>query len=287
MILFFNSNVDINIQKNCFLKDIDKQLNLHKSKLKSQLQCLKTLNDAIQSSDDIDNPTKITRLLKELKSNLDNLRTNISELEHLKDLLVSNELEDFNSKVESIQNNIYSVSLSIEKFMVHYTKNLQYPVQATPKPIVEIENTDVSTQISNTDLADSDILLISEMQNKIVLPYLISDLEKKLKEKPNYSSLQDVINKEYTFKLSKFKNATISRFKEAYNLMRKKEKASVVDSLDLALELSFNNLLNPAIILACKNLDELDIYLDCLSSNELDKFSFFKVKYEIAPMKKT
>lgn len=287
MILFFNSNVDINIQKNCFFKDIDKQLNLHKLKLKSQLQCLKTLNDVIQSSDDIDNPIKITRLLKELKSNLDNLRTNISELEHLKDLLVANELEDFNSKVESIQNNIYSVSLSIEKFMVHYTKNLQYPVQATPKPIVEIENTDVSTQISNTELADSDILLISEMQNKIVLPYLISDLEKKLKEKPNYSSLQDIINKEYTFKLSKFKNATISRFKEAYNLMRKKEKASVVDSLDLALELSFNNLLNPAIILACKNLDELDIYLDCLSSNELDKFSFFKVKYEIAPMKKT
>ena len=287
MILFFEPNVDVNMQKYYILRELDNQLDLHKLKLKSQLQCLKTLNTAIQCSDDIDNPIKITKLLKELKNNLDNLRINISELEFLKGLLETNEFDDFNSKVESIQNRIYSVSLNIEKFMVHYTKNLQYPVQVISNPIIEVKNSNVPSQISNTELVDSNILLISEMQNKIILPYLISDLEKSFKKNPSYSSLQDVIDTEYTFKLSRFKNATISRFKETYNLMRKKEKASVVDSLDLALELSFNSLLNPAIILACKNLDELDIYLDCLNSNELDKFSFFKVKYEIAPIKKT
>lgn len=287
MILFFDSNVDINKHKKYFLEELNKQLNLHKLKLKSQLQCLKTLNDTIQNSDDIDNPIIITKLLKELKNNLDNLRANISDLEHLKNLLETDKLDDFNSKVEAIQNNIYLVSLNIEKFIVHYTKNLQYPIQSSPKPITEIENQHVQSSNSNTELVDNNILLISEMQDKIILPYSISDLEKKLKESTNYASLQDVIDSEYTFKLSKFKNSTISRFKETYNLMRKKEKASVVDSLDLALELSLNSLLNPAIILACKNLDELDIYLDCLNSNELDKFSFFKVKYEIAPMKKT
>ena len=85
--------------------------------------------------------------------------------------------------------------------------------------------------------------------------------------------------------MDKYKNAALARFKEAYNLMRKKENASITSSLDLALELTFNNLLNPAIITACKNLDELDIYLDNLSSNELDKFKIFDIKYEMLPTK--
>ena len=76
-----------------------------------------------------------------------------------------------------------------------------------------------------------------------------------------------------------------SRFKEAYNLMRKKEKASVFDSLSLATEVIFNSSLNPAVITACNNLDQLDVYLDCLSSNELDKFNLFNIKYEILPQK--
>ena len=49
--------------------------------------------------------------------------------------------------------------------------------------------------------------------------------------------------------------------------MRKKEKASVFDSISLATEVVFNSSLNPAVITACNNLDQLDIYLDCLSSN--------------------
>jgi len=67
--------------------------------------------------------------------------------------------------------------------------------------------------------------------------------------------------------------------------MRKKEKASVFDSISLATEVVFNSSLNPAVITACNNLDQLDVYLDCLSSNELDKFNYFKVKYEIVPKK--
>lgn len=132
---------------------------------------------------------------------------------------------------------------------------------------------------------DNDTLLISETQNKVVLPYKIKDVEKALSENSQYKTIEDVINVEYTLPLDKYKNSTKSRFKEAYNLMRKKEKASIFDSLSLATEVTFNNLLNPAIITACQNLDQLDVYLDCLSSNELDKFNYFKVKYEILPKK--
>ena len=41
--------------------------------------------------------------------------------------------------------------------------------------------------------------------------------------------------------------------------------------------------LNPIVIAACRNLDELDIYLDCLDNNELYEFSCFDIKFEVMP----
>lgn len=67
--------------------------------------------------------------------------------------------------------------------------------------------------------------------------------------------------------------------------MKHKEKASFAKALDLALELIFKYNLNPAVISACKNLDELDIYLDCLEDMQLNDFKIFDIKYEISPMK--
>ena len=42
--------------------------------------------------------------------------------------------------------------------------------------------------------------------------------------------------------------------------------------------------LHPAVITACKNLNELDIYLSCLEFNELEDFRFFKVVYDVLPV---
>ena len=67
--------------------------------------------------------------------------------------------------------------------------------------------------------------------------------------------------------------------------MKNKEDFSVLESLDLAFEVTFNNSLNPAIITACKSLNELDLYLDCLETNSLDKFEPFEIKYEVLPLK--
>lgn len=101
-----------------------------------------------------------------------------------------------------------------------------------------------------------------------------------------YHSAWQVINKVFTVPLDKHKNGIISRFKETYNLMRKKEKASLIDSIDFALDLAFNFKLNPAVILACKDLEQLDTYLDCLELNEIGKFDYFKIEYEISPTKR-
>ena len=146
-------------------------------------------------------------------------------------------------------------------------------------------NKDSSEANKSDEMKDSNTLLISETQSKVVLPYKIEDVKKILNENSKYETLQDVINVEYTLPIDKYKNSSKSRFKEAYNLMRKKEKASIFDSLSVATEMTFNNSLNPAVITACENLDQLDVHVDCLASNELDKFNYFKVKYEVLPKK--
>ena len=97
----------------------------------------------------------------------------------------------------------------------------------------------------------------------------------------NYSSVSEIISKVYTRPLALYKHAARSRFREAYDLIINKEHGTKKQALDLGLELMFNSSLHPAIITACKSLDELDVYLSCLEYNELQDFKFFKVEYDI------
>ena len=154
----------------------------------------------------------------------------------------------------------------------------------TKKPDEKLEIKKSSKNEKVNKLRENNTLKISETQDKVFLPYKGYELEDKLKKSPDkYSSIEDVINTEYIIPLGKYKNAAFSRFKEAYNLMRVKEKSSFSEALDLALELTFKNELNPAVITACKDLHELDSYLDCLEKNNLDKFRFFNIEYEVLP----
>ena len=66
--------------------------------------------------------------------------------------------------------------------------------------------------------------------------------------------------------------------------MRYKEKKLVRDAVLLGLELMFESNLHSVIISACRNLQELDIYFDCLDDNELEKFSCFKIVYKVMPV---
>lgn len=131
---------------------------------------------------------------------------------------------------------------------------------------------------------DRNILLVSEKDQKAYLPYFMSDIEKIYKNSnKKYSSYQDVIESLYIVPLNRFKNASISRFRETLNLILHKENLSIIKALDLALELMFQYKLNPIIIAACRNLDELDLYLDCLEEDELFDFDCFEIRFEVAP----
>lgn len=131
---------------------------------------------------------------------------------------------------------------------------------------------------------DNNVLIVSEKDQKAYLPFFYSEVKEIYQNSGNaYQTLQDVVNDLYILPLNKFKNSTIARFKESFHLIRNKEKGSITKALDLALELMFKSELNPIVITACRNLDELDIYLDCLDKNELNDFTCFAIKFEIMP----
>lgn len=128
-------------------------------------------------------------------------------------------------------------------------------------------------------------LIISEIKNKVFLPYTLEKIQSYIAKSPNKNlTIQEVIDTVYTVPLDNYKNSVISRFTEAFRLVRLKEHGSIKDALDLAFELAFNYSLHPAIITACSSINELDIYLACMEYDELDNFRFFNVSFEIAPL---
>ena len=143
--------------------------------------------------------------------------------------------------------------------------------------------------INDNDEQDNNLhentLIISEKKNKVFLPYMINDLKEIKESSPTeYSNYQQIIDDQFTIPYKRFKNFPISRFKEGFNLMRKVENGTFKESFDLGMELLFDSNLHPAIIRACRNLDELDNYLDCLDNDETDKFNGFNIVFESAPM---
>ena len=126
--------------------------------------------------------------------------------------------------------------------------------------------------------------MISEKEQKAYLPFFYAEVKNIFQNaKQKYQSLQDVVDDLYILPLNRFKNSSMARFRESFHLIRKKENGSITKALDLGLELMFQYELNPIVIAACRNLDELDIYLDCLDENELHDFTCFEIKFEIMP----
>lgn len=193
------------------------------------------------------------------------------------------EFEDNQSRFQiNVKNDYLVVStsapfgISVNKNIISFTNNV---IDASRASIILN-----STMPGAIELQDNKKLLISEQQNKTFLPYTAKDINEKLKN-PKYNSVDEVIEQEYTVSNNYYRFPMIARFKEAYKLIREKEHGSIAKAVDLGLELMINFSLNPSIITACRNLEELNIYLDCLEENELDKFLCFDIVYEISPTK--
>ena len=137
-------------------------------------------------------------------------------------------------------------------------------------------------KVIENNLEDNHTLVISEEDGKVYLPYTKEDVKNEVLQNKG-SKISDVIEDKYIMPLDKYKNSIRARFREGYNLMYKREGKSKRSAIMLGIELMFETNLHPAIISACKNLQELDIYLDCLEDNELEKFSCFKIIYKSLP----
>ena len=137
-------------------------------------------------------------------------------------------------------------------------------------------------KVIENNLEDNKTLVISEEDGKVYLPYSKDEIKNEVLQNKG-TKISEVIENKYILPLDKYKNSMRARFREGYNLMYRKEGKSKKSAIMLGIELMFETNLHPAIISACKNLEELDIYLDCLEDNELEKFSCFKIIYKSLP----
>ena len=187
----------------------------------------------------------------------------------------------------TLNQNEYTVSNEIKETSKTFNKNTKVSEETTKVIKLEKQDQNALSSSENEKTAPDiieDTLIISEKNDTVTLPYKISDLEKLLKENPSeYKDINDVIAKYYTRPFKYYKNSAIARFKETFKLVRERSHGSLKHALDLSIETFFNYDLHPAIISACKTVDELDIYLSCLEYDELEDFKFFKIIFDVMP----
>lgn len=186
-------------------------------------------------------------------------------------------LKDYNNKYSSTFLEISS-NTNIIKFFL--SKNFTEDELNELKNIEHQKATEKNLNIQYPE----NTLIISEMENKVFLPYKNEEIISIIKnENIDLKTESEIIDNYYTIPYSKYKASSFSRFKEGYKLIREKERGSIPQALELGLELFSNYNLHPAIVSACKNLNELDVYLSCLEYNELDDFNFFKIEFKSTP----
>ena len=233
--------IDIFLQ---FLKDLKQSLNLSKENIETLTCQINTLNSLIES---IDKNT--------IKKNY--------EL-----------VEEFYSNYRPLQNSLIKNTIEIETFFTHVLDFTELSFLNTSLSGITFTETTPNINNSKTNENDSknnsledvttnfpeNTLIISEAKGKIFLPYRINDLEQIQKlNMDKYTDYKQIIEEQYTIPYKKFQNFSISRFKEAFKLIRNKEHKSIKEAFDLGMELLFRTNLHPAIIAGCRNIDELDI----------------------------
>lgn len=230
------------------------------------------------------NDTNLFEYIKYASEKLDKINSNILNFTELKFSLEKILVEkctlkqrkifvnNYNKAKYKIMKNIFPYNVSTKKFIESFIYE---------KDFINISFFENSIEYYQkySDLKEN-TLIISEIDKVVKLPFRIKDLENTLKAEPaKYSSVYEVIAKNYTIPISYYRFSAFSRFRETYKLVTEKEHASKKKAIPLSLEMFANYNLHPAIITACKNLDELDIYLSCLEDNKLEDFNLFDIKF--------
>ncbi len=309
-------NSNINLQNNGLKLDIladnfslliHSNISILEKQKKILLQYVLKISDFPSTNLSINSSNELIEFLSNLKKKLVLVDENISKasdyLNKIKNLDTTENLNILFNEYINISSEQSKCIIDIEDFLIDsiiYTSlnfDIQIPLEDTSSAdsIIDeqppISNNSKEKKKQDFDNQDTNLientLVISETQGKVFLPYTIDTLKSILEEEnTKYKNINEVIEGEFVIPFTNFKNPILSRFKEAFKLIRYKEHGSIKDAFDLGMELLLNYNLHPAIISACKNIDELDIYLDCLENNETDKFDCFNIKFEI-PLQRT
>lgn len=270
-------------------------------KRKTLLIYMQKITDSIQKIEDTNRCTSLFEILsklKELSQKMEIISSNHKKLcDDLNSLSYGEEtftvkINEYNSTKQTFETDLTDFLVESEEFIHTALENYDFQFRDAEDEKITSLAEETSAALENTPetqsnvyITDNNCLLISETKGKVFLPYKIDELRAQLESKNNkYASLSELIEQEYVLPISKFKNSMLARFEATFELMKKKEKSSLFEALDFALELSFVSTLNPAIIVACKNKFELDVYLACLHEGKLENFKIFDIKYESCPI---
>lgn len=302
------------------VKVLNNLLNQQRQLKKILLSYLQKISEGIYNAIDPEDANSLISCLDGIKKSFENIKENINQIIDLKsylenitkfDAFDTSYLEKYNEKFLELFDKISEDNIFYYSFMESLLKYMKvlFPEKISINTILnsQIEKIIEDSRLPQNTPQEShetlkefteplkeqpaaeekfkefieNTLLIYKKRKIAILPYSINELENCFSSNPEkYSSIQDIINTEYTVSLNNYKNAAFSRFREAFNLAKNKCKFSFIESLNLANELFFNTNLNPVIITACRNMDELDIYLSCLEYNVLEDFKCFNILYK-------
>lgn len=189
--------------------------------------------------------------------------------------ILKEKINNYFSTYEEIKKDISLADIEVDTFV----KEINYSDSS--------KSEEISEEISEENIQNNNTLIISEKDNKVFLPYTVSEIQSYMEKYPKeYKSLEYVINKEFILPLDYYtKHPSLARFREAYSLIRDREAKSVFDALKYALNVMFKYDLNPAIISACKTEEALNFYIECLENKDLSKFNLFKIEFKLNPLK--
>lgn len=243
----------------------------------------------------------LKRLLSGLNSKILNLTLSEQETKEQINYSINSITNDLNNYAESLDEikpklienstNIntftqyHSTRLLLTTFDMDLGNSLEETVDLA-SPVFDERN--ITTSYSDmVTVNENKVLIISEKENKVYLPYKKTELKAYMSQYPTeYYSYKNVIEKEFILPLNRFMtNQKLARFRETYSLYRDREASSIFTALNQATKVSFKSNLNPAIVAACKTKKQLNNYILCLDDKKIEDFNDFEIVYDMNPAK--
>ena len=252
------------------------------------LKLVKYNIEILKSTSEISNSIKqnIVNLLVKSDDNSifqDNYTTEINTFK--------NRIEEYSKILEQANPQIVESDQKISEFLnshdiQEYIKNFSLNSENGSETVESEQANTKNTTDSGMFEENNNILLVSEKEKRVYLPYSKEEVLEYIKQYPEqYSSFNDVVRNEFIFPIELYlKHPLASRFRETYSLMRDREAKSILESFKYAIDIMFHYDLNPTIVAACKTQEQLKHYLKCLEEKNLTNFNDFEIKFDVNPL---